>query len=297
MFNFITSHFKSSENKNEEKPESKSTFSMASLTSTLESVHIIKSSEAYKKKFRFLDHDSFAKHSVFCFLILNETHIPLDLTRLIIRMMLMDGTYFLNFESDFDKNGILYYLGTNEYKSPYDHPEKRKYVKCTPEKFYSGNILQAFCHDVTTLFAGKGYDSSIVQNWHYTDEHSMQDVLTKDLCMYIQFLEHSIIPVKYTMRHGYPGGHAMRSWNFEATNDTIADAIINKTWVVLDERVDDLSINHAHLINSASFDVQKSDGTPYHTFRLRLTGPNSSQSPYFMMAGFEFYGSLFHYRL
>jgi len=246
------------------------------------------------KKPIFNNRDGFKNHVAFCFLILQETRVfPLDVSRYIIITLLKGGQYFLNYEADFDKNGILYYLGTDG-RSHYVHPQTRNMIRCTPEKIYSGNILQSFCHDVTSLFRDSG-NSHIVQNWHYADDAALRDVLTKDLCMYIQFLKHSVIPIKYTMRHGYPGGHAMRSWNFEATNDPINDAIINKTWVVLDVRVEDPSISPTVLLNSASFDIMNPDGKSYHTFRIRLTGPNSSQSHYFMMAGFELYGTLFDY--
>jgi len=237
---------------------------------------------------------SFKEHAVFCFLILKEIRVfPLDIARYIIQMVLKDGIFLTKYQTDFDKNGILYFLGTDHNTAKYMHPQERNMVECTPVKIYSGNILQSFCHDTTYLF--KGTHDNIVQNWHYTDEGSLLDLFRKDLCMYIRFLRHSVLPIKYTIRHGYPGGHALRSWNLEATNDKIEDAITNKTWVILDERNEDLSISPTHLSNSATFDIQYPDSKCYNTFRIKLTGPNSSQSHYLMMAGFEMYGTLFPY--
>jgi len=241
----------------------------------------------------FKDHDSFRDHVLFCYLVLQELRaFPVDVSRYIIHMILKDGIYLLNYVSDFDTNGILYYLGTDEKRSAYKHPQERDMVECAPARIYSGNILQSFCHNTTYLFKEHHH---IVQNWHYIDDASMLDIFKKDLCMYIRFLHHSVNPVKYTMRHGYPGGHAMRSWNFEATNDSIQDAITKKTWVVLDERKDDNSISPTVLANTATFEIQNPNVRSYHTFRIRLTGPNSSQSNYLMMAGFEIYGTLYHY--
>jgi len=264
------------------------------FNSIIDSIPYLRKKKEENKNMIFRDQKSFKDHIVFCYLILQEARVfPLDVSRYIIQTILKNGLYFLNYVSDFDQNGILYYLGTNEKRESYIHPQERHMIECTPTRFYSGNILQAFCYDTKYFFRNRA--DNIVQNWHYIDEEAGKDILRKDLCMYIRFLQHSVIPVKYTMRHGYPGGHAMRSWNLEATNDKINDAILNSTWVVLDERVEDTSISPNLLSNTASFDLNKADFRSYHTFRIRLTGPNSSLSHYFMMAGFEIYGTLFNY--
>lgn len=53
----------------------------------------------------------FKKHAILCFLILNHTgHLPLDVVRYIISMFIIGRKF--DYKSDFDSNGILYYLGT-----------------------------------------------------------------------------------------------------------------------------------------------------------------------------------------
>jgi hypothetical protein len=198
--------------------------------------------------------------------------IPMDVIRYIIFILLSEGRWFEH-ASDFDKNGVLYFLGTDKGKfSGYQHPETLGYVNLERKKIFQGTIQQAFMWNETA--------PNIVQNWCYQGWNGNYG----PLFMSLQFLKHSLIPTKYTIRHGYPGGHALRNWNFEASHD-------GKDWIVLVEYKKCKDISDHSLGCTASFDVPVGN-VSYQHFRIHVTGLTDGNSFYCMMAGFEIYGFL-----
>jgi len=173
------------------------------------------------------------------------------------------------YEKDFDENGILFWLGTFEKTSPYQHPCDIGLAKVAPAKFYCGTTKQAFSHTMP-----------ISQNWL---EKGVPNSWAE-----FELLHHTIIPTAYTLRHGYPiKGHAIRHWNFEARNP-------NEEWEILSEHRNDTSIPGNDMNDTATFFLPQTKAMKqYSIFRIYQVGETENNSPYLMMAGFEIYGYLF----
>jgi hypothetical protein len=221
---------------------------------------------------------SFHDRTFAAFLLISRADFfPMDVSKYIIFFILREGIWFDQFEYNFDKNGILYYLGCDEGKeADYVHPQTLGFVSCTPVNIFQGTTQQAFSHR---------YDPGLVQNWCYKgyNQNGPTDQ-TKELFMAIQFNKHSVVPTRYTIRHGYPGGHALRNWNFEGSNN-------GEEWFLISEHIEDESLSDASLASSASFEIPGHTES-YSHFRIFVTGKSSGGSTYLMMAGFELYGCL-----
>jgi E3 ubiquitin-protein ligase HECTD1 len=225
-----------------------------------------------KPKFRGTREDLFRAYLI---LSHNNDGVPMDVVRYIIMLALKDGRWF-EYEHDFDKNGILYYLGTDEGKKTY-YGFPRDYVKVFPTPIFQGSVEQAF--------KWSGEAPKIVQNWCYKGWADNQKSMHGELWFSIEFLNHTVVPTKYTIRHGYPGGHALRNWNFEATND-------GKKWKVLESYKDNKKMGDRDLNCTATFEIPADKRDAYNRFRIFVTGVTDQQSYYLMMAGFEIYGFL-----
>lgn len=76
---------------------------------------------------------TFHNHGALCFLVLYHTSgLPLDVIRYILAMLIRGRKF--EYASDFDKNGILYYLGTRGYSDVYQ-------VRNVSQFFFSRNFL------------------------------------------------------------------------------------------------------------------------------------------------------------
>jgi len=227
-----------------------------------------------KPKFRGTKEDLF---NAYLILSHNNFGIPMDVVRYIIILALKDGTWF-EYVHDFDKNGILYYLGTNEGKNTdYVFPGQLGFVKVNPITIFQGSVQQAFKWNEEA--------PKIVQNWCYKGWGDNQKEMKGELWFSIEFLQHIVVPTKYTMRHGYPGGHALRNWNFEASND-------GKIWIVLETYKDNTKIRDRDLSCTATFEISPERRDSFTHFRIFVTDVTEQQSYYLMMAGFEIYGFL-----
>lgn len=174
--------------------------------------------------------------------------------------LMMQGRTWV-YESDFDTNGLLYWVGTDGRTTPYTNPHT------------SGKV-------VVTSSSGNGKKGFI--------EHSH---LETDVCT--ANAEGSFVAVqlpmpmvlhRYTLRHGYDGASfSLRSWNLEGSND-------GTEWVVLRQHVGDTSLNGAYA--TASWDANP-DRLAFSHFRILSTGPNSKGTSHSVdMSGLELYGQV-----
>ena len=93
--------------------------------------------------------------------------------------------------------------------------------------------------------------------------------------------KNSIIPNYYSMKHDYTG-YVVRNWKFEGSND-------GKSWDILKQHDNDTSIPQ-QFGASASWSLQNINKS-YRFLRLTQTGKNSFGDDYFMLSGFEVYGT------
>ena len=175
------------------------------------------------------------------------------------------------YESDFDQNGVLYYLATDGGRAAYTNPHDSGKIVVTASSVEQGT-LQGF---VQHPQGG--------QRHNYTNDGANSWVGVQ--------LPAGLAVTKYTLRTDKHGHFALRNWNLEGSND-------GETWVVLRQHSNDTALA-ATPMSVASWDVaphHAGDGGAaaplrYFTrFRVHMTGPNAYGSNYLMMAGLELYG-------
>ena len=126
------------------------------------------------------------------------------------------------YESDFDKRGVLFYLGTLGYRASYQNPDAGRMQ------------VQAFS---SSLSAGSPSDvlgRSLV-NCHTVNE---------PFSFFGMHLRggRRLLPTCYSIRNRNSDNYAMLSWRFEGSNDLV-------NWQLLDSRYNDSHEEHlrAHL--------------------------------------------------
>ena len=116
------------------------------------------------------------------------------------------------YEHDFDKNGVLFYLGTLGYQTVWQNPDLiRRQVK-------------AFASSVSA-----GTPSNLVGRT-ITNNHSANEAFS-----FFGFqitLDRRLLPTCYTIRNRPADTYALLSWRFEGSNDLI-------NWQLLDTRLID----------------------------------------------------------
>jgi hypothetical protein len=169
----------------------------------------------------------------------------------------------LEYESDFDTNGVLFLLGTNGRTTAYVNPHTTGKVVVTSSPITNG-----------TLEGFSGHARPPGDGYNFTTNVAGSFVALQ--------LPLALAVTRYTFRKDAQGGcYALRNWNFEGSNDGVE-------WVVLRQHVNDQSLA-AQQYATASWDVNP-DGLAFSHFRIHQTGVNSSGNHYLMMGGLELYG-------
>ena len=167
------------------------------------------------------------------------------------------------YESDFDQNGVLNWLGTNGRTTGYTNPCSSGKVIVTPSSVEGGSTPQGFIEHTST-----GSKS-------YTTNRAGSSVVVQ--------LPVPVVVNRYTLRHGLNAtNQILRSWNLEGSMD-------GTEWVVLRRHENDTSLNGA--LATASWDANP-DGLAFSHFRIIMTGANFSANHYLMMSGLELYGRI-----
>lgn len=182
------------------------------------------------------------------------------------------------YHSDFDTNGILYWLGTDRHTKQYSvtHLSRMAAVRtstgATSRKLENADNSQQWNHSIINLFNREPTRVFISG----PDGKTYFEI---DLGPVV-----SICPNYYTMRHSSSQDRAPRSWDLLASND-------GNNWTVLSSHVKDTSINKRQH-SSASFPINGCSEF-YRYFRLLRTGPTAMNCSYWHVSGVEFYGEVF----
>lgn len=171
----------------------------------------------------------------------------------------LSGKVFVR-ESNFDKNGLLYFLGTQGLtQETYINPHLAGHVQVTQNPPYNNCPPEGFIE----------HTEKNVQMLTSSQEGSTLEIK----------LPAPIRVTEYTLRH-YGGNYALRNWVFEGSmNGTI--------WTELKQHVNDTSLSGNN--STKSWTVQRSS-VAYTYFRLRTTGVNEHNNHYLYCAGLELYG-------
>jgi len=166
--------------------------------------------------------------------------------------------------SDFDENGVMYWLGTRGKTKPYVNPcTDTSLVIATESHSQYGTGLVAF-----------GRESGISNYAHQSNTNGTP------MWFQIEFKSITVCPSYYSIRTDFNANHAIRNWKLEGSID-------GKTWVNISIHNGDSKMPAtANSCASWPVTVQKF----FQFLRVTQTGPNSSGNIHFMMCGFEVYG-------
>eukprot|EP00794_Sanderia_malayensis_P020162 gene20162-22137_t len=182
------------------------------------------------------------------------------------------GALTFNYESDFDANGIVYWVGTNA-RSFDDWINPAQY-----------GLMVVASSDGRGLPYGKPDDvlsrEAAALNCHTRDDKNSWFIIDAGLW---------ITPTAYTLRHarGY-GRSALRNWTFQGSKE-------GQTWTTLFTHTNDASLNEPGSTATWVIDSPStSEGDQaWRMFRIQQTGPNASgQTHYLSLSGFEIYGTV-----
>ncbi|XP_012137741.1 ubiquitin fusion-degradation 4-like isoform X5 [Megachile rotundata] len=174
------------------------------------------------------------------------------------------------YQSDFDENGLLYWIGTNAKTcSEWVNPGQYGLVVVTSSN--GKNLPYGHLEDILSR------DPSAL-NCHTNDDRRAW--FSIDLGVWI-------IPSAYTLRHarGY-GRSALRNWMFQASKDGV-------TWTTLYAHVDDPSLNEPGSTATWTLEPPADETQGWRHLRLQQIGKNASgQTHYLSVSGFEVYGEV-----
>eukprot|EP00475_Leptophrys_vorax_P022175 TRINITY_DN30176_c0_g1_i1.p1 TRINITY_DN30176_c0_g1~~TRINITY_DN30176_c0_g1_i1.p1 ORF type:complete len:1071 (+),score=235.80 TRINITY_DN30176_c0_g1_i1:49-3213(+) len=165
--------------------------------------------------------------------------------------------------SDFDTNGLLYYLGSKGLSEPWRNPMDLGEVIVTASDLSHDSEKERF-------FVGRETVRLVTKN--------------KDQSWFVvRFVNCRVQPSAYTLRHYSSWDtEVLRSWRFEGSQD-------GRNWDVIRVHENDNGLpnmkgsTHTWFVNSLQF---------YSHFRVIQTGKNSNNHWYLALSGFECYGEV-----
>lgn len=168
------------------------------------------------------------------------------------------------YKSDFDKNGIIYNLGS------------------------AGGLIEFLnpgLKDVRLVSVRSSILMGDSQPAHYWIGRTLVRCVTAQQMnswFSVDFMDATVTPTHYTLRH-------YASWDTEALRNWVLEGSLDgNEWTTLSTHKNDSTLNKKGMFYTWKIRIQK----PSRIFRLRLTGFNSNQHLYLACSGFELYGKL-----
>eukprot|EP01112_Ceratiomyxa_fruticulosa_P021039 TRINITY_DN7323_c0_g1_i1.p1 TRINITY_DN7323_c0_g1~~TRINITY_DN7323_c0_g1_i1.p1 ORF type:complete len:585 (-),score=125.19 TRINITY_DN7323_c0_g1_i1:96-1850(-) len=172
----------------------------------------------------------------------------------------------LQYTSDFDDQGLFYYIGTNGGIEEWSNPflKGRVRVMCSSQE--KGNVA-----DVVGRTPTECWTMDVPASWISVSIGSNR----------------TLVPNYYTLRHGGNSrADCLRNWTLQGSLDS-------KNWTVLARHAMDTSLNGNFATCSWAIPDCKE---AYRFFRVVQTGRNSSNHNFLSLSGIEFYGDLYENR-
>jgi hypothetical protein len=168
--------------------------------------------------------------------------------------------------SDFDENGVLYYIGTGGGTHPYRNPHESGDVVCIWSSIENGPVSHFVSRE-----SQYSYTHDLAGSWMMLDLGEGR----------------RLTPTHYTLRHGFANASfCLRHWRLEGR---VCGGVPHEgTWVPLSAHNNDTSLNAAYA--TATWAVEGIVES-YRCFRLIVTGVDSGCN-YLMCSGVELYGDL-----
>lgn len=166
--------------------------------------------------------------------------------------------------SDFDKKGVLYYLGTHEYRTEWQNPFAAKLVDVTWSSLEKGRSPNIFEREPSECWT-----QDVPSSWFTVDLGAGR----------------SLRITAYTLRHG--GGtkqDLIRNW-------TLKGSVDGKEFTTLMRHKDDESLSTP--FSTMTWTIS-GVSQAYRFFKVIQTGHNSSKHNFLSIGGVEFYGELIY---
>eukprot|EP01083_Nonionella_stella_P025631 70601_1 len=172
------------------------------------------------------------------------------------------------YSSDFDSNGIIYFLGSDYGKSDWQNPSEKGIIEIQSTPL--GNGSKSIHH-----FVGREAVHCLAQSkinawaWFSVDLKGLQ-----------------VKPTHYTLRHYISNDdYCLRNWDFEGSADG------GKEWTIIRQHTNDTSLQGKGA--SHTWKVDECNAF-YSLFRIRMTGKDSGGFGSWSLccSGFEIYGQL-----
>ena len=163
------------------------------------------------------------------------------------------------YSSDFDANGLLYWLGTDGGRSAWRNPMDAGRVTVTASSQHQGTPNMVVGREAQMCYTGNDANA-----WFAVDLGEGR----------------AIQPTHYSLRHWNIAAHALRHWVLEASSDGAA-------WTALRTHANDTSLA-AQAGSTASWPLAADRA--YRHFRVRQTGKCGAGYDQLMLSGFEIYG-------
>ena len=168
--------------------------------------------------------------------------------------------------SDFDENGIMYWIGTNgKTATEWVNPAQYGLVVVTSSEGRQlpyGKLEDILSRDSPAL------------NCHTNDDRRAWFAI--DLGIWV-------LPSSYSLRHarGY-GRSALRTWQFQVSKDGL-------NWTTLKDHQDDQSLNEPGTTATWKLDVPSEEKQGWRHIRIQQNGRNASgQTHYLSLSGIEY---------
>jgi len=175
------------------------------------------------------------------------------------------GGLELKYVSDWDDNGLFYYIGTRKKSTYWSNPQTSGEVSITTSQ------LGGMSGSVDNIVARSGSATWIPSSNYQTNGSWFAVDLKK----------YELQPTYYTLRDSSSGGgYQLRNWVLEGSHDGL-------TWKPIRDHVNDSSITSQGMSGRWSIDCDES----FRWFRVRVTGTDAGGTYYFLFcSGIELYG-------
>eukprot|EP00908_Phaeocystis_cordata_P021292 Transcript_3641.p1 GENE.Transcript_3641~~Transcript_3641.p1 ORF type:complete len:480 (-),score=132.37 Transcript_3641:103-1491(-) len=173
-------------------------------------------------------------------------------------------TICFGFQSAFDTNGVLHYIGTRGGRAVYRNPHEAGEVVASASSLIVGNI------------------TNFVQHSHEQPVYTFTDNATNSWMSVDLGEGRSLVPDHYCLRSDRNPSSKPRNWELQGSLD-------GTTWQTLRRHENDASLAD-YSMSTAAWPVD-AGGQGYRHFRIFQTGQTGGGSHHLMCAGIELYGS------
>eukprot|EP01083_Nonionella_stella_P091043 254450_1 len=193
----------------------------------------------------------------------------------------------LIYDTDFDHNGLLYYLGSNQLRSHWRNPAStgQVIVRSSPPAAESADRTTVVGREAARFVAGPPVTAA--DRVRLDSESTVSLDESGGAWVSVSLSGAQVAPSHYTLRHhSSSDDQAIRNWRLLASEN-------GADWQVLSAHHGDKALKRKGAAHTWQLEpLSSGDGGArmFAHFRLEMTGPNSSGGRALALSGFELYG-------